>query len=77
MSLKRQWAHAARFEGRVRPVLLEAEMDASGRKSGYTPEYVRVAVEHSRDLPPGSIVPVTLEGIKEGMVRGRSAAALT
>ena len=76
MSLKRQWAHAARFEGRVRPVLLEAEMDASGRKSGYTPEYVRVAVEHSRDLPPGSIVPVTLEGIKEGMVQGRFASAL-
>ena len=77
MSLKRQWAHAARFEGRVRPVLLEAEMDASGRKSGYTPEYVRVAVEHSQDLAPGSIVPVTLEGIKEGMVWGRSASALT
>ena len=76
MSLKRQWAHAARFEGRTRPVLLEAEMDATGRKSGYTPEYVRVAVEHSTDLAPGSIVPVTLEGIKEGMVQGRFASAL-
>ena len=27
VSLKKQWAHAARFEGRVRPVLLEGEVD--------------------------------------------------
>ncbi len=77
MGLKCQWAHAARFEGRTRPVLLESEVDDAGRRSGYTPEYVRVAVEDSKDMKPGSIVPVTLEGMKQGVVPGRFRAALT
>ena len=37
VSLKKQWAHAARFEGGTRPVLLEGEVDEAGSRSGYTP----------------------------------------
>ncbi len=76
MSLKKQWAHAARFEGAVRPVLLEAETDEHGLRLGYTPEYVRVAVAADSGCPPGSIVPVKLSRMSEGVVQGALAEAL-
>ena len=75
MSLKKQWAHAARFEGRVRPVLLEGEVDEAGRRSGYTPEYVRVAVADSGKLASGMVVDVQLGGFSEGRVAGTLATA--
>lgn len=78
MSLKKQWAHAARFKGMVRPVLLEAEVeDGEGSRLGYTPEYVRVAVPDSANLAPGSIVPVTLGGLSEGRVLAQMSESLT
>ncbi|MEC7114205.1 MAG: tRNA (N(6)-L-threonylcarbamoyladenosine(37)-C(2))-methylthiotransferase MtaB [Bacteroidota bacterium] len=70
VSLKKQWAHAARFEGGTRPVLLEGEVDEAGSRSGYTPEYVRVAVADSAKLAPGTVVDVTLGGFREGRVQG-------
>ena len=73
VSLKKQWAHAARFEGRVRPVLLEGEVDEAGRRSGYTPEYVRVAVADSGKLASGMVVDVQLGGFSEGRVAGTLA----
>lgn len=75
VSLKKQWAHAARFEGRVRPVLLEGEVDEAGRRSGYTPEYVRVAVADSGKLASGMVVDVHLGGFSEGRVAGTLATA--
>ena len=75
VSLKKQWAHAARFEGRVRPVLLEGEVDEAGRRSGYTPEYVRVAVADSGKLASGMVVDVQLGGFSEGRVAGTLATA--
>lgn len=77
MSLKKQRAHAARFEGTVRPVLLEAEVDERGCRLGYTPEYVRVAVGEAAGIAAGSIVPVKLAGISLGMVQGAPVEALT
>lgn len=70
MSLKKQWAHGARFEGQVRPVLLEAETDDRGMRMGYTPEYVRVAMEAGASLPAGTIIPVVLSGWSGGHVLG-------
>ena len=75
VSLKKQWAHAARFEGRVRPVLLEADVDEAGSRSGYTPEYVRVAVAGTEKLAPGTVVDVTLAGFIGGRVQGTLATA--
>lgn len=70
MSLKKQWAHGARFEGKVRPVLLERDTDERGFRLGYTPEYVRVAVPDTPAMEAGAIVPVRLEGWSEGVMRG-------
>ena len=70
VSLKKQWAHAARFEGATRPVLLEGEVDEAGGRSGYTPEYVRVTVADSAKIAPGAVVDVTLGGFREGRVQG-------
>ena len=75
ISLKKQWAHAARFEGATRPVLLEGEVDAAGARSGYTPEYVRVAVADSAKLAPGTVVDVALGGFREGRVQGTLVCA--
>jgi len=71
MSLKKQWAHAAKFEGLVRPVLLEGEEDEQGRRLGYTPEYVRVSVSGLADVQPGNIVPVALGAMSQGRVQGQ------
>ena len=75
VSLKKQWAHAARFEGTIRPVLLEGEVDEAGNRSGYTPEYVRVAVADSAKLAPGTVVDVALGGFREGRVQGTLVSA--
>lgn len=75
VSLKKQWAHAARFEGATRPVLLEGEVDVAGARSGYTPEYVRVAVADSAKLAPGTVVDVALGGFREGRVQGTLVCA--
>jgi threonylcarbamoyladenosine tRNA methylthiotransferase MtaB len=75
ISLKKQWAHAARFEGATRPVLLEGEVDVAGARSGYTPEYVRVAVADSAKLAPGTVVDVALGGFREGRVQGTLVCA--
>ena len=74
VSLKKQWAHAARFEGRTRPVLLEGDVDDAGCRSGYTPEYVRVAVADTAKLAPGTVVNVELEGFQGGRVQGALAS---
>jgi len=74
VSLKKQWAHAARFEGQTRPVLLEGDVDESGCRSGYTPEYVRVAVSETAKLAPGTVVDVTLGGFQGGRVQGTLAS---
>jgi len=75
MSLKKQWAHGARFAGAVRPVLLEQDTtDDGGCRLGYTPEYVRVAVSDTAALEAGSIVSVRLEGWSEGVMRGAVCA---
>ena len=76
MSLKKQWAHAAKFEGAVRPVLLEGEVDENGRRMGYTPEYVRVSVDGIADASPGTIVPVTLGGMSQGRVQAQLSELL-
>ena len=70
VSIKKQWAHAARFEGATRPVLLESDVDDAGRRSGYTPEYVRVAVNNSAKLAPGTVVQTVLGGFSGGRVQG-------
>ena len=75
ISLKKQWAHAARFEGATRPVLLEGEVDVAGARSGYTPEYVRVAVADCAKLAPGTVVDVALGGFREGRVQGTLVCA--
>lgn len=75
VSLKKQWSHAARFEGATRPVLLEGEVDEAGNRSGYTPEYVRVAVAESAKLAPGTVVDVALGGFREGRVQGTLVSA--
>ena len=75
ISFKKQWAHAARFEGATRPVLLEGEVDVAGARSGYTPEYVRVAVADSAKLAPGTVVDVALGGFREGRVQGTLVCA--
>lgn len=74
VSLKKQWAHAARFEGRTRPVLLEGDVDDAGCRSGYTPEYVRVAVADTAKLAPGTVVNVELGGFQGGRVQGALAS---
>ena len=74
VSLKKQWAHAARFEGQTRPVLLEGDVDGAGCRSGYTPEYVRVAVSDTAKLAPGTVVDVTLGGFRGGRVQGTLAS---
>jgi threonylcarbamoyladenosine tRNA methylthiotransferase MtaB len=71
MSLKKQWAHAAKFEGSVRPVLLEGEEDEQGRRLGYTPEYVRVSVGGLAEVQPGTIVPVALGAMSQGRMQGQ------
>ena len=75
ISMKKQWAHAARFEGCTRPVLLEGEVDQNGCRSGYTPEYVRVAVADSAKWAPGTVVDVALGGFREGRVQGTLVTA--
>ena len=78
MSLKKQWAHAARFQGQTRPVLLESEVgDASGCRLGYTPEYVRVSVSGTEGCAPGSIVAVQLGDMSEGLVQAHVLESLT
>ena len=68
ISLKKQRAHYERFLGKERPVLFEhAEED--GLRFGFTPEYVRVAAPADQ-APANAIVPVQLESISEGAVRG-------
>lgn len=71
VSMKMQWAHAAKFEGAVRPVLLESDLDEHGRRSGYTPEYVRVAVADGVGCSAGAVVPVELGRMSEGRVQGQ------
>lgn len=75
VSLKKQWAHAAQFEGRVRPILLEGHVDEAGRRSGYTPEYVRVSVANSGSVLPGEVVDVALGGFRNGVVEGTLVTA--
>lgn len=75
ISLKKQWAHALRFEGQVRPVLMESDVDAEGRRSGYTPEYVRVALAEGAAVDPGEVVQVKLGQMKEGRVQGQKVSA--
>ena len=78
MSLKKQWAHAARFQGQTRPVLLEAESgDDPCCRLGYTPEYVRVSVSGTGGCAPGSIVSVNLGGMSQGLVHAHVAESLT
>jgi len=72
VSLKKQWAHAQKFHGQTRPVLLEADVDEAGRRSGYTPEYVRVAVEDGASQEPGHVVEVALGEMREGKLQGRT-----
>jgi len=72
VNLKKQWAHAQKFHGQTRPVLLEADVDEAGRRSGYTPEYVRVAVEDGASQEPGHVVEVVLGEMREGKLQGRT-----
>ena len=75
ISLKKQWAHALRFEGQVRPVLLESDVDAEGRRCGYTPEYVRVALADGAAVDAGEVVQVKLGQMREGRVQGQMVSA--
>jgi threonylcarbamoyladenosine tRNA methylthiotransferase MtaB len=75
VSMKKQWAHAARFEGQIRPVLLESDVDAAGRRSGYTPEYVRVALSEGASIEAGQVVDVKLGRMSEGRVQGDKVSA--
>lgn len=68
ISLKKQRAHYERFLGTTRPVLFE-QAEEDGLRFGYTPEYVRVAAP-AHEAPANGIVPVALERISEGVVRG-------
>ena len=53
-------------------MLLEADVDEAGRRSGYTPEYVRVAVEDGASQEPGHVVEVVLGEMREGKLQGRT-----
>ena len=71
LSLKKQRSHYEKFIGAKRPVLIESNED-NGLVYGYTPEYVRVAV-NSNDVNTNSSELIYLEKINsEGFVMGRS-----
>ena len=55
-------------------MLFEGDVDESGCRSGYTPEYVRVAVSETAKLAPGTVVDVTLGGFQGGRVQGTLAS---
>lgn len=71
LSLKKQRAHYEKFIGSTRPVLIESNED-QGVVYGYTPEYVRVAV-NSKDVNTNSSELIYLDKINpEGFVMGKS-----
>ena len=71
LSLKKQREHYEKFLGTKRPVLIESNED-NGVVYGYTPEYVRVAV-NSKDVNTNSSELIYLEKINpEGFVIGNS-----
>lgn len=71
LSLKKQRAHYEKFIGSKRPVLIESNED-NGVVYGYTPEYVRVAV-NSKDVNTNSSELIYLDQINpEGFVMGKS-----
>ena len=71
LSLKKQRAHYEKFIGSKRPVLIESNED-NGFVYGYTPEYVRVAV-NSKDVNTNSSELIYLDQINpEGFVMGKS-----
>ena len=71
LSLKKQRAHYEKFIGSKRPVLIESNED-NGVVYGYTPEYVRVAV-NSKDVNTNSSELIYLDQINpEGFVIGKS-----
>ncbi len=71
LSLKKQRAHYEKFIGSTRPVLIESNED-HGVVYGYTPEYVRVAV-NSKDVNTNSSELIYLDKINpEGFVMGKS-----
>jgi threonylcarbamoyladenosine tRNA methylthiotransferase MtaB len=58
-----------RFVGEILDVLVETTRDRSGRLCGYTPRYLRVAVDGSDDLR-GRLVPVRAERAVAGALFG-------
>lgn len=69
LSLKKQRAHYEKFVGKSSKVLIEASED-DGLLYGYTPEYVRVAV-NSSEVNPNSTENIYLDKINpEGFVLG-------
>ena len=71
LSLKKQRAHYEKFIGLNRPVLVESS-DDDGVLYGYTPEYVRVAV-NSTDVSSNSSENIYLDSINpNGFVNGKA-----
>lgn len=71
LSLKKQRAHYEKFIGLNRPVLVESS-DDDGVLYGYTPEYVRVAV-NSTDVSSNSSENIYLDSINpDGFVNGKA-----
>lgn len=61
---------ASRFEGTVRPVLLEHRHD-NGAISGFTDNYLRINIADTPELTPGDIVNVKLTGtLPDGEMTG-------
>ena len=71
LSLKKQRAHYEKFIGLKRQVLVESS-DDDGVLYGYTPEYVRVAV-NSTDVSSNSSENIYLESINpDGFLNGKA-----
>jgi threonylcarbamoyladenosine tRNA methylthiotransferase MtaB len=67
LSLKKQRAHAEQFVGLARAVLFEDAV-RDGLREGYTPEYVRVAMD-AEQCQAGEIVHVRLGEMKLGLLQ--------
>ncbi len=71
LSLKKQRSHYEKFIGLHRPVLVESS-DYDGVHYGYTPEYVRVAV-NSPDVSSNSSENIYLDSINpDGFINGKA-----